>query len=77
MRPDLFALLEEFTGRMDRMIREVREVKVAEGHDRIYLPGEIELEKEKERRRYGIPLSKEVLDELASVSGRYSVSVSL
>jgi ureidoglycolate dehydrogenase (NAD+) len=62
---------------MDRMIGEEREVKVAEGHDRIYLPGEIELEKEKERRRYGIPLSKEVLDELASVSGRYSVSVSL
>jgi ureidoglycolate dehydrogenase (NAD+) len=77
MRPDLFTLMEEFTGRMDRMIREVREVKVAEGHERIYLPGEIELEKEKERRRDGIPLSKEVLDELASVSGRYSVSVSL
>jgi LDH2 family malate/lactate/ureidoglycolate dehydrogenase len=45
--------------------------------ERIYLPGEIELEKEKERRRFGIPLSEEVLDELRSVSERHSVPVGL
>ena len=77
VRPDLFTPLEEFADRMDRMIREVREVKVAEGHERVYLPGEIELEKERERRKDGIPLSAEVLDELRSVSERHKVPVSL
>jgi crotonobetainyl-CoA:carnitine CoA-transferase CaiB-like acyl-CoA transferase len=46
-------------------------------HERVYLPGEIELEKERERRKDGIPLSAEVLDELRSVSERHKVPVSL
>lgn len=77
MRPDLFTSLEEFTSRMDRLIREVRYIGVAEGHERVYLPGEIELEKERERREKGIPLSTEVLEELRSVAERYKVSVSV
>lgn len=77
VRPDLFTPLEDFTGRMDQMIREVRETGVAEGHERVYLPGEIELEREKERRKDGIPLSAEVLEELRSVSERYKAPVSL
>lgn len=77
MRPDLFVPLEEFTTRMDYMIREVREAGVAEGHERIYLPGEIELERETERRREGIPLYPEVVRELEVISERYKVSISL
>jgi ureidoglycolate dehydrogenase (NAD+) len=77
LRPDLFVSLEEFTGGIDRMIRELREVGVAEGHEKIYLPGEIELEKEKERCKEGIPLSQEVLRELKTISGRYKTPFGL
>lgn len=73
LRPDLFVSPEEFKARMDQMIREVRRVEVAEGHEKIYLPGEMEFKKERERRREGIPLSREVLEELEAVSARRRV----
>lgn len=77
LRPDLFLSMEEFLGRMDLMIRELRNVRPAEGFSRVYLPGELELEKEKERRTHGIPVSEEVLEELESIASLYGVPFSL
>jgi len=64
MRPDLFISLEEFKRRMDQAIREVRSVEKAPGVGRIYIPGERENELKRERLQSGIPLSREVVDEL-------------
>ncbi|MGB3681688.1 MAG: Ldh family oxidoreductase [Rubrobacteraceae bacterium] len=63
-RPDLFMTPEDFRGRMDRMVGEIRSLPVAGGHERIYLPGEIELERERERGMEGIPLTRELAEEL-------------
>jgi len=74
MRADLFVPLEEFKKRMDQMIGEIRQISLAEGFDRIYLPGEIEQEKAEERERNGIPLTPETINELKAVGNRYSVT---
>ncbi|NOU92593.1 Ldh family oxidoreductase [Paenibacillus sp. LMG 31456] len=73
MRADLFEPLVEFTTRIDQMIREIRQIPLADGFDRIYLPGEIEYEKMAEREQNGIPLSVRVLEELKAVGNRYGI----
>jgi len=73
MRADLFEELKEFKNRMDQMIREVRNIPAAEGFEKIYLPGEIELERTVERQTIGIPLSIHILNELEAVGRRYGL----
>ncbi|WP_167577613.1 Ldh family oxidoreductase [Ammoniphilus sp. YIM 78166] len=77
MRADLFEELEQFKERMDQMIREIRNIPLAEGFEKIYLPGEIELETTVERQTSGIPLSVNILNELEAVGRRYGVRYSL
>ncbi|WP_051353197.1 Ldh family oxidoreductase [Thalassobacillus devorans] len=77
MRADLFQELETFKKRMDQIIREVREVPLMDGAKKIYLPGEMEMETAKEREENGIPLSLEVIDELAQVGQRYKIEPTL
>ncbi|PZE21687.1 Ldh family oxidoreductase [Paenibacillus xerothermodurans] len=77
MRADLFQPLEQFKARVDGMIREIRQVPLVEGVEKIYLPGEMEQEVMAERLRDGVPLSAQVYDELAQVSRRYDLPQSL
>lgn len=70
MRPDLFVSFEEFTSRMAQMVSEIRQVRIAPGVDRIYLPGEIELIEQERRNRDGIPLSPQVSGELVELACR-------
>ncbi|WP_176555727.1 Ldh family oxidoreductase [Virgibacillus ndiopensis] len=72
-RADLLQTLDQFKNRIDEMIDKIREVPLIEGVEKIYLPGEIETEKQFEREVNGIPLSKEVVDELSLVARRYGV----
>lgn len=76
MRADLFEELSTFKERMDQMIEEIRNVSLAEGHDRIYLPGEIEYERAKKLSVEGIPLSNNVLQELQAIASRYDIKTS-
>lgn len=73
MRADLFEPLEEFKRRIDQMIREIRQIPLAEGFEKIYMPGELEHEKAEERRMNGIPLNGSVLQELDAVGKRYGI----
>ncbi|MFD2924886.1 Ldh family oxidoreductase [Halobacillus naozhouensis] len=77
MRADLFQSLDVFKERIDQMIREIRGVPLMEGAEKIYLPGEVEMETMKEREENGIPLSREIIDELIEVAERYSVEPEL
>ncbi len=72
---DIRAFLDygEFVARMERLVREIKEAPRAAGVERIYLPGEIEWEHEERRRREGIPLAAEVLQELRSLGRKYRV----
>jgi len=74
MRADLFEPLLEFKTRMDQIVREIRQIPLADGFDKIYLPGEIEYERVAERERSGIPLSVKVLEGLEAVGKRYGIA---
>jgi LDH2 family malate/lactate/ureidoglycolate dehydrogenase len=70
-----FSPVGEFKEKVDRMIREVRATPPAEGIERIYVPGEIEFEKEVESDTNGIAISQAVLDELHGCASKYGVEL--
>jgi ureidoglycolate dehydrogenase (NAD+) len=53
---ETFMPIERFHGRMEAMIDEIRNAPKAEGADRIYLPGEMEWEKQAEATSAGLLL---------------------
>jgi ureidoglycolate dehydrogenase (NAD+) len=59
---------------MDRVIRELRESKRMEGVDRIYLPGEIEHCRIRERLENGIPLAPIVVSNLRQLAAELNLS---
>ena len=71
----LFEEPARFRARMDKAIREVRNVRRAAGVERIYLPGERERLLKAGRRRAGIPLGAAILAELDEVGARYGVAL--
>jgi LDH2 family malate/lactate/ureidoglycolate dehydrogenase len=77
MKADLFQPIEIFTHRMDQIIREIRSIPLMEGSSRIYLPGEIEAETYNDRINQGIPLSREVIEELLEIGSQYQIQSSL
>jgi LDH2 family malate/lactate/ureidoglycolate dehydrogenase len=60
--------LGEFRGRMDGMIREIKAAPLARGAERIYLPGEIELEKQEVALVEGIVLPPDVVASLRGLA---------
>ena len=73
LKVDCFMPVDEFKERVDAFVREIRSLPKAEGVGRIYLPGEIEFEKEEESMRLGIALDRGVLNDLNEVAARYDV----
>jgi LDH2 family malate/lactate/ureidoglycolate dehydrogenase len=66
--------LEEFKERMDWMIREIKSAPLAKGAERIYLPGEMELEKQERVPAEGIMLPRDVIDSLQGLARDVGVS---
>jgi LDH2 family malate/lactate/ureidoglycolate dehydrogenase len=60
--------LAQFGQRMDAMIREIKSAPKGEDSGRIYLPGEIEWEKQERARREGIALPDYVLVNLIGLA---------
>lgn len=64
-----------FKARMDGYIDEIKGVRKAKGASTIYLPGEIEFMKERERRQKGIPLPPKVVEDLLAIGKVAGVSL--
>lgn len=64
VKPDLFMSLDEFKDRMEYLYQRIVTADKADGVDRVYFPGEIEQNAEKERLRLGIPLVQAEIDAL-------------
>jgi LDH2 family malate/lactate/ureidoglycolate dehydrogenase len=62
-----FLPTEEFQKRIAALIAEHRGVPLAKGTERIYLPGEIESLKRRQRLEQGIPLESYIVDSLVQV----------
>lgn len=70
--PEAFCGAAALRDRVDRLVRQVRSLPPADGFDRVWLPGELEHQREVEYRRAGIPLPQEavaVLRRVADVAG--------
>lgn len=65
---EAFMPLDRFKQRMDDMIREVRNAPKAAGADRIYLPGEMEWERQEEALSRGMKLPDYVLLNLFTIA---------
>lgn len=69
-----FISLEEFFARMEAMIGEIKAMKPAEGIQSIYLPGEIEEIKEKQRRKSGFAIAQVDIDMLNNLGRPFGLS---
>jgi len=77
LRVDGFASLEEYTQRMDEVIRLIRATPTVEGVERVLLPGQREHETANERSRRGIPLSRELKAELEGLAASVGIRIDL
>ena len=75
MRIDAFRPAEEFKLHMDKWIRRFSSSKTIEGQDRVYIPGEPEIEIEKERMKNGIPLLKPVIEDLEKLGNKFEITL--
>ena len=53
---------------LDGLLGTLREAEPLPGHDRVYVPGELEWLAEEDRRRNGIPLHPKVVADLESLA---------
>ncbi len=77
MRVDLFQPVAEFKAEMDTMLRTLKAMPKADGHDRIFVHGEKEYEAHDRRSVEGIPLNPRVLDDLAKLANEQGVAFDL
>ena len=63
----IFGNKTEIKNRMSTLLRELRESPKADGKDRIYTHGEIEIESRKEKLESGIPVNEKTLEELKMI----------
>ncbi|MBZ5859180.1 Ldh family oxidoreductase [Flavihumibacter profundi] len=73
MRIDAFRPAEDFKQHMDNWIQRFKSAKTVEGAERVIVPGEPELELERERRESGIPLLGPVVADLKLLGERFSI----
>lgn len=72
-RIDHFQPVDAFKAMMDRMIRAIRASEKEPGRERIFTPGEREFELAAERRAHGIPLHRNLVNELRAVADEWGL----
>lgn len=75
MRIDAFRTAEAFKDDMDRWIQSFKNAKTVDGFDRVIIPGEPEVEIEKERRENGIVVQSMVIEELRQIGDKLGVQL--
>jgi L-2-hydroxycarboxylate dehydrogenase (NAD+) len=77
LRIDGFMPADDFRRAVDEMVRAYRALPKAEGVDRIYLPGEVEQQIEKQRRSGGIPLHVAIVSSLKDLARELDIEYDL
>ncbi len=65
--------VDEFKERMDAQIRQMRDSEKAKGVERIYLPGEIELERKENFLRDGIAFASQIVEDLDAMAATLGI----
>lgn len=77
MKIELFRSLQEFKADLDTLMKELKQSEKAPEADRIYIHGEKEFEKMKEKSQKGIPILPSVLNSLEKVGEDLGVPFNL
>jgi L-2-hydroxycarboxylate dehydrogenase (NAD+) len=72
-RPDAFRPIAEFRDDLDIFLAELRATAPLPGHERVYVPGDLERLAEADRRQHGIPLHHRVIADLEAVAAETGV----
>ncbi len=70
-----YAPIDRFKDRLDQLICEIKSTPPADGFDEVLLPGEPEARTEQRRLRQGIPLGREVYQELVELGEELGVEL--
>ncbi len=73
MRIDAWQPKDEFKAQMDKWIETYKNAKPAKGVDRVYIPGELEREKEERISKEGIPVIPAIGDDLEDIAKKLGV----
>ncbi len=76
IRISSFISQDLFDHEIDEMIRRIKNSKRAKDVNRIYLPGEIEFEVQKEREKNGIPISSGIYRTLKTLADQLQIPIS-
>jgi len=74
IRPDLFMAMTDFEARMEEFNRRIKALPRAAGCDEILMPGEPEARTEARRAAEGIPVTDNVLADLAKIADERGIS---
>lgn len=69
--------LDAFKSGLAQMCREIHASELAEGSDRVYVPGEIEAERRRQRLKEGIPVPEEALEDFRQIARELRISSEL
>ncbi len=77
LRTDIFISAKDFSARMDEILRLLKSSAPAPGVGRVQAPGEPETANECRNRQLGVPLAREVVQELISIGAECGVTFPL
>jgi LDH2 family malate/lactate/ureidoglycolate dehydrogenase len=69
-----FMPVNEFKARMDHFIRDIKSAKKRAGVDEIYVPGELDHQREQQYRKVGAQLDALVFDQLAELAAKLNIA---
>lgn len=74
---EAFQPLEQFQKRMEEFLYEIKSVPLAQGHDEIFYPGEIEANNDLRQRREGLVLAPDTMTGLKQIGAQTGLSAKL
>lgn len=75
LRVDCFRDPADFDRESAQLLDEIRASKKVKGHDRIYIPGEKEVEEMQRRQHSGIPIQSSVQADLAQIADEIGITL--
>jgi LDH2 family malate/lactate/ureidoglycolate dehydrogenase len=75
IRINSFTAIEQFTDRVDSLIRSLKNTPTAPGYDEIFMPGELEFRAYEKRRKKGIEIDALTWHNLESLAKELNVHI--
>jgi len=72
-----FTDYDTYIRRLDEFVGEIKGLPLAKGYSAIFMPGEIEVNKRKDRNQNGIDMSENVYGELKALADQYTVEMDI